>query len=64
MLDVTLKHTTRVAFRLAEFNGYYKTQQTVIRLLGEFGLTPKSRKNITIEQKDEMTDPITDMINN
>ena len=48
---------------MAEFNGYYKTQQTVIRLLNEFGLTPKSRKNITIEQNDEVTDPITSLIN-
>ena len=39
-----------------------KLKQTVIRLLNEFGLTPKSRKNITIEQKDEATDPITKLI--
>lgn len=49
---------------MAEFNGYYKCQATYMRLLNEFGLTPKSRKNINIEADDEGSDPITEMIEN
>ncbi len=47
---------------MAEFNGYYKCQATYMRLLNEFGLTPKSRKHINIETEDEDTSPISEML--
>ncbi len=47
---------------MAEFNGYYKCQATYMRLLNEFGITPKSRKNINIEAEEENSDPISDML--
>lgn len=48
---------------MGEYNAYYKCQATYMRLLNEFGLTPKSRKNIAIEIEDEAQDPISELIN-
>ena len=50
---------------MGEYNAYYKSQATYMRLLTEFGMTPKSRKHINIEAENEDgSDPTRDLIDN
>ncbi len=47
---------------MGEYNAYNKCQTTYIRLLNEFGLTPKSRKNIKVESDIDYDDPMSNLL--
>ena len=47
---------------MGEYNAYNKSQATYMRLLNEFGLTPRSRKNIKMEEAIDFDDPMNQIL--